>query len=67
MALPWTRWGLRPQTRIYLVSKGIMPLAELEAEPQPATCLLACRGRTKGPLVSYQRQGRKAQWDENVR
>ncbi len=43
MALPWTRWGLRPQTRIRLpgwiankrVLKGIMPLAEFEAAPQP--------------------------------
>ncbi len=31
-----------------------MPLAELEAGPHPSTCLLACRGRTKEPLVLHQ-------------
>jgi len=40
-----------PRPAIVWVSKRIMPLAELEAEPQPFTCLVAFGGHTKEPLV----------------
>ena len=69
MALPWTRWGLRPQTRIRLpgwiannwVPKGIMPLAEFEAAPQPfffVFCLRRSHQETAG--ITLHRPARTA-------